>query len=146
MDTRFLSHRDSSSVSQQSKREIGKSEFRSRKRCDRSEVPSPKECAPRGSEVIFNSEFLTPNSEFKKVCAAVREGHSVLVLGETGLGTGELAQALYEEMLGDFQTAISKRSASRCATYKGSLKKFFTAIAFQLGLYGKKGQKITLRV
>ena len=94
-------------MEEQPRREVGKSEVGSRR-----------------SEVIFNSEFRILNSEFKKVCAAVREGHSVLVLGETGMGTGELAQALYEEMLGDFQCAI--------ATYKGSLKKFFTAIAFQL--------------
>ena len=48
-----------------------------------------------------------------------------------------MAQALYEEMLGDFQAAI--------ATYKGSVKKFFTAIAFQLDIpttetqYNKNG-------
>jgi hypothetical protein len=61
---------------------------------------------------------------FEKVCAAVGSGHSVLVLGEVGIGGTELARALYEEMLGDFQCAI--------AIYKGSLKKFFQLVAFQL--------------
>lgn len=37
-----------------------------------------------------------------------------------------MAQALYEEMLGDFQVAL--------VTYKGSVKKFFLTIAFQLGI------------
>jgi hypothetical protein len=70
---------------------------------------------------------LTQNSEqFAQVCEAVRANHSVLVLGEAGMGVGEFAQALYEELLGDFQAAL--------ATYKGSLKKFFTAVAFQLDI------------
>jgi hypothetical protein len=54
------------------------------------------------------------------------------------MGVGEFAQTLYEEMLGDFQAAL--------ATYKGSPKKFFTALAFQLDIpttetqYNKKGE------
>jgi hypothetical protein len=54
------------------------------------------------------------------------------------MGVAELAQSLYEELLGDFQAAI--------ATYKGSVKKFFTAIAFQLDIpttetqYNKNGE------
>lgn len=63
---------------------------------------------------------------FGKVCDAVRASHSVLVLGEAGMGILDLAQSLYEEMLGDFQAAL--------AIYKGSVKSFFTAIAFQLGI------------
>jgi hypothetical protein len=72
-----------------------------------------------------------------KVCQAIAAGNSVLVLGEAGTGTEEFAQNLYSEMSGEFQTAI--------ATYKGSLKKFFTAIAFQLDIpttetqYNKNG-------
>jgi hypothetical protein len=84
-----------------------------------------------------NSEFRTSNSEFKKVCSAVRAGNSVLILGEAGTGKEDFALTLHEEMSGEFQSAI--------ATYKGSLKKFFTAIAFQLDIpttetqYNKNG-------
>ena len=53
-------------------------------------------------------------------------GHSVLVLGEAGTGKSEFAQALYETFLGEFDCAI--------ATYKGSSKKFFASIAFQLDI------------
>ncbi|MDJ0575136.1 MAG: sigma 54-interacting transcriptional regulator [Xenococcaceae cyanobacterium MO_234.B1] len=105
MDTRFLSHRDSSSVSQQSKRELG-------------------------------SQRL--GEQFDKVCAAVRAGNSVLVLGEAGTGKGDFAQALHKEMLDEFQCAI--------ATYKGSLKKFFVAIAFQLGCPTENDQGKALTV
>ena len=73
------------------------------------------------------------SAEFDKVCAAVRAGNSVLVLGEAGTGKTELAIALHSELLGEFNSAI--------ATYKGSIKKFFIArreadlfeIAMQLG-------------
>jgi hypothetical protein len=85
-----------------------------------------------------NYELRTKNYElFQKVCEAVRANHSVLVVGEAGMGGAEFAQSLYEELLGDFQAAI--------ATYKGSVKKFFTAIAFQLDIpttetqYNKNG-------
>lgn len=64
--------------------------------------------------------------QFDKVCAAVRSGHSVIVLGEAGTGTIDFAQSLYEEMLGDFHAAI--------AIYKGSLKNFFKTVAFQLDI------------
>ena len=47
------------------------------------------------------------------------------MLGETGTGKGDFALALHEEMAGEYQSAI--------ATYKGSIKKFFIAIAMQLG-------------
>ena len=56
---------------------------------------------------------------------AVRAGNSVIVLGEAGTGKGEFAVALHEEMSNEFTSAI--------ATYKGSIKKFFQAIAMQLG-------------
>ena len=86
-----------------------------------------------------NYELRTKNYElFQKVCEAVRANHSVLVIGEAGMGVAEFAQSLYEELLGDFQAAI--------ATYKGSVKKFFTAIAFQLDIpttetqYNKNGE------
>jgi hypothetical protein len=75
--------------------------------------------------------------QFDKVCAAVRAGNSVLVLGEAGTGKDDFALALHEELLGEFNSAI--------ATYKGSIKKFFVAIAMQLDIpttetqYNKNG-------
>lgn len=65
-------------------------------------------------------------TEFETVCSAVRSGSSVLVIGETGSGTGEFAENLYQQFLGEMNCAI--------ATYKGSGKKFFQAIAFQLDI------------
>ncbi|WP_036489660.1 hypothetical protein [Myxosarcina sp. GI1] len=62
--------------------------------------------------------------QFDKVCAAVRAGNSILVLGETGTGEDDFAIAVHETMSAEFNCAI--------ATYKGSLKKFFIAIAMQL--------------
>ena len=98
MDTRRVSQQNTSSTSQQSKSsELG----------------------------VSSSELQNNNSEFKKVCAAVRAGNSVLVLGEAGTGKGDFAVAVHEELLGEYQAAI--------ATYKGSIKKFFIAIAMQLG-------------
>ena len=76
--------------------------------------------------------------QFDKVCAAVRSGHSVIVLGEAGTGTIDFAQSLYEEMLGDFHAAI--------AIYKGSLKNFFKTIAFQLDIptENEDGKQLTV--
>jgi hypothetical protein len=54
----------------------------------------------------------------------VRASNSVLVLGEAGTGKGSVAQRLHEVLGREYEAAI--------ATYKGSLKKFFIAIAFQL--------------
>ena len=54
-----------------------------------------------------------------------RSGNSIIVLGEAGTGKTELAVAVHEEMSGEYNSAI--------ATYKGSIKKFFIAIAMQLG-------------
>ncbi|WP_287267714.1 hypothetical protein, partial [Moorena sp. SIO3A2] len=64
--------------------------------------------------------------DFERACSAVRAGHSLLILGEAGVGKGEFAQGLYEELLGEFSAAI--------AIYKGSGKKFFQALAFQLDI------------
>jgi hypothetical protein len=89
------------------------------------------------SESVPKQSKWELGEQFEKVCEAVRAGNSVLVLGEAGTGTEEFAQNLYSEMSGEFQTAI--------ATYKGSLKKFFQAIAFQLDIpttetqYNKNG-------
>lgn len=49
-----------------------------------------------------------------KVVAAIAAGNSVIVLGEAGTGKAEFAEGIYEEMSGEFNSAI--------ATYKGSLK------------------------
>jgi hypothetical protein len=64
------------------------------------------------------------SEQFEKTCQAVRAGNSVLVLGEAGTGKGDFANSLHEELSEEFQCAI--------ATYKGSLRKFFIAIAMQL--------------
>ena len=65
------------------------------------------------------------SDSFHNVVNAVNAGNSVIVLGEAGTGKTDFAVALYEEMDGEFNSAI--------ATFKGSLKKFFIAIAMQLG-------------
>ncbi len=65
--------------------------------------------------------------EFDRVCAAVRNGHSVLVISEAGMGAGEMAESLRETFIEEgLETAI--------AIYKGSGKKFFQTIAFQLDI------------
>ncbi len=56
----------------------------------------------------------------------MRAGNSVLVLGEAGTGKADFAKSLHKEMLAEFDYCA-------IATYKGSLKKFFIAIAYQLG-------------
>jgi hypothetical protein len=71
-----------------------------------------------------SSELDKHSSEFKKVGQAIAAGNSVIVLGEAGTGKTDFALALHEEMSGEFNSAI--------ATYKGSIKKFFVAIAMQL--------------
>ncbi|MDJ0636770.1 MAG: hypothetical protein QNJ34_26560 [Xenococcaceae cyanobacterium MO_188.B29] len=81
--------------------------------------PTPQSKSPSPS-VRFRD-----NDSFDRVIDAVRAGNSVIVLGEAGTGKGEFAVALHEEMSNEFQSAI--------ATYKGSIKKFFIAIAMQLG-------------
>jgi hypothetical protein len=61
-----------------------------------------------------------------KIGEAVRADNSVLVTGEAGTGLSELAMSVREELMGDFSVAT--------AIYKGSLKQFFQAIAFQLDI------------
>jgi hypothetical protein len=58
------------------------------------------------------------------VPCGIAAGNSVIVLGEAGTGKTDFALALHEEMSGEFNSAI--------ATYKGSIKKFFIAIAMLL--------------
>ncbi len=67
---------------------------------------------------------IKQSKKFLKVCEAVRSGNSLIILGEKGTGKGLFAKALFSEMLDEYNCAI--------ATYKGSLKKFFGAIAFNL--------------
>jgi hypothetical protein len=76
--------------------------------------------------------------EFNRICSALLQNHSVLVLGETGVGINELAEDIFEHLLGDKQCAI--------AIYKGSVKKFLETIAFELDIpttetrYNSKGE------
>ena len=67
---------------------------------------------------------IKKSEKFQKVCEAIRADCSVIVLGEKGCGKTMFAKALLSEMQGEYSCAI--------ATYKGSTKKFFSAIAFQL--------------
>jgi hypothetical protein len=89
------------------------------------------------SESVQKPKKQQLGEQFDKVCAAVRAGNSVLVLGEAGTGKDDFALALHEEMSGEFNSAI--------ATYKGSIKKFFIAIAWKLDIpttetqYNKNG-------
>ncbi|MDJ0900579.1 MAG: hypothetical protein QNJ55_17390 [Xenococcus sp. MO_188.B8] len=84
---------------------------------DTSSTPQPKSPSSRVS--------YRDDDTFNKVCNAIAAGNSVIVLGEAGTGKADFALALHDEMSGEYQSAI--------ATYKGSLKKFFIAIAMQLG-------------
>jgi hypothetical protein len=77
------------------------------------------------SESIQKPKNRQLGEQFNKVCAAVNAGSSVIVLGEAGTGKNDFALAVHEELSDKFQSAI--------ATYKGSIKKFFIAIAMQLG-------------
>ena len=76
--------------------------------------------------------------QFDKVRAAVRAGNSVLVLGEAGTGKFDFAQSLHDELLGDRLSAL--------AIYKGSIKSFFQAIAYQLGCETHDGNDKALTV
>ncbi|AFZ38184.1 hypothetical protein Sta7437_4743 (plasmid) [Stanieria cyanosphaera PCC 7437] len=118
MDTRTTSRQDFESVSQQS-----------------GELELEEENTPATPFTL--SKSIKDTEHFSKVCDAVCAGNSVLVLGEAGTGKGDFALALHQELSGEFNSAI--------ATYKGSLKKFFIAIAFQLDIpttetqYNKNG-------
>jgi hypothetical protein len=87
---------------------------------DRNSTTSPTP-QPEGSD--RRVDFRDSDS-FNHVVKAIAAGNSVIVLGEAGTGKTDFALALHEEMSGEFNSAI--------ATYKGSLKKFFIAIAMQL--------------
>ena len=76
---------------------------------------------PKGTGGRVN---YSDDETFNQVCNAIAAGNSVIVLGEAGTGKNDFALALHDEMSGEFQAAI--------ATYKGSLKKFFMALAMQL--------------
>ncbi len=62
---------------------------------------------------------------FEQVCSAVAAGCSVLLLGEAGQGTNQIAAQVAEQFSGALDVAI--------ATYKGSSKQFFQGLAQQLG-------------
>jgi transcriptional regulator with AAA-type ATPase domain len=64
------------------------------------------------------------------VPCGIAVGNSVIVLGEAGTGKNDFALALHEEMSGELNSAIT--------TYKGSIKKFFVAIAMQLYQFLKR--------
>lgn len=73
------------------------------------------------------------------ICDAIAQGSPVLVLGEKGMGE-ELPGAIAQHHSSDYEVAI--------ATYKGSGKKFFVALAEQLDIpttedkYNKDGEVI----
>ena len=79
--------------------------------------------------------------EFEQICTAIRAGNCLIVLGEAGMGAGEMAEALRE-------TFIEEGVEVAIAIYKGSLKKFFQTVAFQLDIpttettYNKDGEPI----
>ncbi|MGB5634646.1 MAG: hypothetical protein WBM86_17940, partial [Waterburya sp.] len=86
---------------------------------DTSSTP-PAKGTGTGVRVNFRDD-----DNFNKVCNAIAAGNSIIVLGEAGTGKTDFAVALHGSMSGEFNSAI--------ATYKGSIKKFFIAIAMQLG-------------
>jgi hypothetical protein len=86
---------------------------------DRTTTTSPTPQPESSRRVDFKD-----SDSFNHVVKAIAAGNSVIVLGEAGTGKTDFALALHEEMSGEFNSAI--------ATYKGSLKKFFIAIAMQL--------------
>lgn len=61
--------------------------------------------------------------EFQQVCEAIAAGQSVLIIGEAGSGVRPFAQALHQHCETHYQAAI--------ATFKGSAKQFFVAVAQQ---------------
>jgi hypothetical protein len=103
---------------------------------DRDSTTSP---TPQSESAGRRVDFRDSDS-FNHVVKAIAAGNSVIVLGEAGTGKSDFALALHEEMSGEFNSAI--------ATYKGSIKKFFIAIAMQLDIpttetqYNKNGDPI----
>ncbi|MEY2831700.1 MAG: hypothetical protein RLZZ574_958 [Cyanobacteriota bacterium] len=109
---------------------------------DRDSTTSP---TPQPESADRRVDFKDSDS-FNHVVKAIAAGNSVIVLGEAGTGKTDFALALHEEMSGEFNSAIGFASArSAIATYKGSIKKFFIAIAMQLDIpttetqYNKNG-------
>jgi hypothetical protein len=100
---------------------------------DRDSTTSP---TPQSEGASRRVDFKDSDS-FNHVVKAIAAGNSIIVLGEAGTGKNDFALALHEEMSGEFNSAI--------ATYKGSIKKFFVAIAMQLDIpttetqYNKNG-------
>jgi hypothetical protein len=98
---------------------------------DSTTSPTPQS-ESTGTRVSFKD-----TDAFNNVVKAISAGNSVLVLGEAGTGKGNFALDLHESMSGEYCSAI--------ATYKGSIKKFYQAIAFQLDIpttetqYNKNG-------
>ena len=92
-------------------------------------------------------ELLRRTQQFHQICDAVRANNSVIVLGEAGTGKADFALALHDEMSNELDSAISPKGW-HCviATYKGSLKKFFIAIAMQLGCPTEDGNDKPLTV
>lgn len=72
----------------------------------------------------------------EKVVTAVRAGHSVLVLGESGSGKTTFARSLIEDLAG-FDCSF--------ASYKGSLKKFLSEIAkgLDIPILNENGKSMT---
>jgi energy-coupling factor transporter ATP-binding protein EcfA2 len=100
---------------------------------DRDSTTSP---TPQPESADRRVDFKDSDS-FNHVVKAIAAGNSVIVLGEAGTGKTDFALALHQQMSGEFNSAI--------ATYKGSIKKFFIAIAMQLDIptaetqYNKNG-------
>jgi hypothetical protein len=100
---------------------------------DRNSATSP---TPQPESADRRVDFKDSDS-FNHVVKAIAAGNSVIVLGEAGTGKNDFALALHGSMSGEFNSAI--------ATYKGSIKKFFIAIAMQLDIpttetqYNKNG-------
>jgi hypothetical protein len=88
-------------------------------------IPKSNEHRQSVSPGVQNS-LVGQSLEFEKVCNAVRNGHSVLVLGEYGSGINGFADALLGELGEEFNCAIS--------SYKGSLKKFLVQMAEALDI------------
>ena len=79
----------------------------------------------RSSRVETAAVALPESDDFRLICDAIAQGSPVLVLGETGL-IGDLPGAIASYHRETYQVAL--------ATYKGSGKKFFVAVAEQLGI------------
>jgi hypothetical protein len=83
-------------------------------------------------------ECRVDSQDVAEAYAVLKQGDSVLVLGEAGSGIGDIPRAIYELCCGEFDVAI--------ATYKGSAKQFYLEIAkaldtpYELPVYDKEGE------